>query len=173
MRPYEVAVSFKHLERDRGAGLYRRSLYTFWKRTAPAPVMMTLDASKREVCSVKRERTASPLQALVLLNDPQRVEAARMLAQRLIQKHGGNDRALRAEMFRVLTSRWPDEEEREVLTRLYEAQFEHFEQNADQAEEFLATGDAARDGGITKSRLAAAGVLALALMNFDECVVKR
>ena len=173
VRPYEVAVSFKPLSRDKGEGLYRRSLYTFWKRTAPAPVMMSLDSSKRDVCVVKRERTSSASQALVLLNDPQFVEAARMLGQRMLKKHGDDVGAVVEEMFRVLTSHRPSAQEREILNKLYREQLSNFEQNPEQAEQFLKTGDAPRDESIPAARLAAAGVLASALMNFDEYVMKR
>ncbi len=101
VRPYEVEVSFKPMKRDEGEGLYRRSLYTFWKRTGPAPVMMAFDASKRDVCVVKRERTSSPLQAIVLLNDPQFVEAANHLAQRLQRQHGDQVERVINDMFRL------------------------------------------------------------------------
>jgi len=173
VRPYEVAVSFKPVERDKGEGLYRRSLYTYWKRTAPAPVMMSLDAAKREVCMVKRERTSSPLQALVLLNDPQFVEAARVLGQRVVQQHGDDVDGLVVDLFRTLCSRRPNERERGVLKQLYLEQLAAFEANAEDAERFLQTGDAARDETIAPAKLAAAGVLASALLNFDECVMRR
>ena len=105
VRPYEVAVSFKPVKRDDGAGLYRRSVYTYWKRTGPAPTMMALDASKRDICVVKRERTSSPVQALVLLNDPQLVEASRVLAHQLVAWHGEDTGGIVVEAFRRLTSR--------------------------------------------------------------------
>ena len=79
-------------QRDAGAGSHRRSLYTFWKRTSPPPAMLTFDATTREVCAVKRQTTATPLQALVLLNDPQFVEAARALAQRAMKEGGADPR---------------------------------------------------------------------------------
>ena len=75
-KPYDLTESFKPMGHDKGEGLYRRSVYTFWKRTGPAPVMMALDAAKRDVCRAKRENPATPLQALVLLNGPQFVQAA-------------------------------------------------------------------------------------------------
>ena len=173
VRPYEVTVSFKPMKRDKGEGLYRRSLYTFWKRTAPAPVMMSLDAPKREVCTVRRERTASPLQALVLMNDPQLVEAARILGQRMLKKHAGDNAAMLAEMFRILTGRHPGKNENEILARLYREQLEFFQANAENAKGFLKTGDAAADANIPPARLAAAGAVANVLLNFDEAVMKR
>jgi mono/diheme cytochrome c family protein len=173
VRPYEVAVSFKPVGRDKGEGLYRRSLYTFWKRTGPAPVMMTLDAAKRDVCVVKRERTASPLQAVVMMNDPQFVEAARMLAQKLVQQHQDDTAAIIVDMFRLLTSRRPTAAETTVLSKLVEEQIAYFQQDPKRAETFLKTGDTARDPKIPAVRLAAIGMLANALMNFDECVIRR
>jgi hypothetical protein len=173
VRPYEVAVSFKPVSRDKGAGLYRRSLYTFWKRTGPAPVMMTLDAAKRDVCVVKRERTSSPLQACVMMNGPQFVEASRMLAQRLIQQHQDKTEAIIVDMFRMLTSRHPTDQETAVLTKLVEEQVNYFQEDPKRAEAFLQNGDTPRDAKIPAVRLAAIGMLANTLMNFDECVIRR
>ena len=94
-------------QRDVGPGSHRRSLYTFWKRTAPPPSMLTFDATTREVCAVKRQTTATPLQALVLLNDPQYVEAARGLAQRALAEGGGSLGDRLTFVFRSLTGRRP------------------------------------------------------------------
>lgn len=172
VRPYEVAVAFKPTDPDKGEGLYRRSLYTYWKRTGPAPVMLTLDAAKRDVCQVKRERTASPLQALVLLNGPQFVEAARKLAEKLIVRHGDNSQQIAIDLFRMLTSRRPSTDELEVVLRLFEKQQAEFADNETAAEELIAVGDSESD---TKqsARLAAWTTVASTLMNFDECVMKR
>jgi hypothetical protein len=173
VRPYEVNVSFKPVDRDKGDGLYRRSLYTYWKRTAPAPVMMSLDASKRDVCQVKRERTASPLQALVLLNDPQFIEAARMLGQQVIKKHGDDAGAAIEEMFRGLTSRRPSSQEMNILTRLHGEQLAAFQENPNKAVDFLKTGDVAADASVDPARLAAISMVASTLMNFSDCVIVR
>jgi len=173
VKPYEVAVSFKPVERDKGEGLYRRSLYTFWKRTAPAPVMMSLDASKRDVCTVRRERTSSPLQVLVLLNDPQLVEAARVLGQEMLQQHGDDTERLASEMFRRMTSRQPNSAELTILLKLYEQQLDRFQESPAETKRFLTTGDHPYDSQLDEPRLAAAAMLASALMNYDECVTKR
>jgi len=172
VRPYELAASFKPSTPDKGAGLYRRSVYTYWKRTAPAPMMMTLDASKREVCRVKRERTASPLQSLVVMNGPQFVEAARVLAQRLIEQHSDDDSAIITDLFRLLTSRRPTDAEQSTLLKLYESQRSHFKANAGAAQKYLAVGDTqlnSEDPG----RLAALSSVANTLLAFDECLMKR
>jgi len=173
VRPYEVAVSFKPVKRDKGDGLYRRSLYTYWKRTGPAPVMMALDASKRDVCSVKRERTASPLQALVLLNDPQMVEASRVLGEKLHVKHGEAAPALVSEAFRILVGRNPSAKESTILVALYTEQLAVFSADPAKAEEYLKTGDAPRDANLSAAKVAAAAVVVNGLLNFDGCVMKR
>ncbi len=172
-RPYDLAVSFKPVSVDSGEGLYRRSLYTFWKRTGPAPVMMTLDASKRDVCVVKRERTATPLQACVLLNGPQFIEAARVLGQAMLKKHGEDVDAMVVEMFRRLTSRRPTEREVEILGRGFAEQLAYFEADPKRAEAFLKVGKTVADKTLPAARIAAAGMVANTLMNFYECVMKR
>lgn len=141
VRPYELAASFKPVKPDGGDGLYRRSLYTYWKRTGPGPVMMVLDASKRDVCQVKRERTSSPLQALAMLNGPQFVEAARGLSHRLIAKNKGQAAGeLIDEMFLTLTTRRPSAKERSVIEDLYRTQLKYFQSNPDSAIDYLSNG---------------------------------
>lgn len=172
VRPYELAASFKPSKPDSGAGLYRRSLYTYWKRTAPAPVMMTLDASKREVCRVKRERTASPLQALVVMNGPQFVEASRMLADRLILQHGTDDDRILTDMFRTLTGLRPSNEDRNVLRSLYTDQQSAFTGDMKSTEKYLSVGEA-KPESLDKARLAAWASIANTLLVFDECMMRR
>ena len=182
-KPYEVAVSFKPIAHDRGAGLYRRSLYTYWKRTAPAPVMLVLDASTRDVCRVRRERTSSPLQALVLLNGPQYVESARGAAGEVLasarQDSVDNeldeaDRdAMIVTLYRKLTSRQPGEAERKVLCQLYERQYELFARDPAEANKYLSIGEAPVDESSDKLELAALSVIAQTVMNLDDYLVKR
>jgi len=173
VKPYEVAESFKAVSRGKGDSLYRRSLYTYWKRTAPAPVMMTLDASKREVCSVKRERTASPLHAIVLLNDPQLIEAARVVGQAMVKKHSQDHAASINELFRRFTSRFPSERELAVLCKAYQQQFDYFTKRPEQVTQFLKTGDAAVDETLPAAQVAAMGMVVNLLINFDECTMRR
>jgi hypothetical protein len=172
-RPYELEASFKPVGRQNGAGSYHRSLYTYWKRTAPAPAMMALDASKREVCRMRRERTSSPLQAFVLMNGPQFVEAARALAQRLLEKHDADTDAIIGEMFRTLTSRRATPPELAVLSKLFDQQLTYFQADVSRAQEYLSTGDAPRNAKLDPSRLAAFAAVANTLLNFDESVMKR
>ncbi|SFI44615.1 DUF1553 domain-containing protein [Planctomicrobium piriforme] len=172
-KPYEVEVAFKPLPRDTGEGLYRRSLYTFWSRTGPAPVMMALDAAKRDVCQVRRERTLSPLQPLVLLNGPQFVEAARMLAERVLKTHPDDPQASLIDLFRWTTSRRPTDQELAILKRLYDEHLADFQAHPDQAVAFLSVGDHPRDEKLDQASLAALSGVANMLLNFDECVFRR
>jgi hypothetical protein len=173
VKPYEVAESFKAVSRGKGDSLYRRSLYTYWKRTGPAPVMMTLDAAKREVCNVKRERTTSPLHAMVLLNDPQLIEAARVVGQVMVKKHGDDQVASIRELFRRFTSRFPSERESAVLYKAYQQQFDYFSKRPEQATQFLKTGDTPVDETLSATQVAAMGMVVNLLINFDECTIRR
>jgi hypothetical protein len=172
-KPYDLTESFKPMGHDKGEGLYRRSVYTFWKRTGPAPVMMALDASKRDVCRAKRETTATPLQALVLMNSPQFVEASRKLGEAMVREHGDNTRSIVRDTFRTLTSREPSDREIALLQKMHNEQLAHFEKDGKATDAFLGTGASPEPRDLAKPRVAAAGVLAKALMNFDEAVVKR
>lgn len=172
-RPYEVEVSFKPVTRDQGEGLYRRSLYTYWKRTGPAPVMMTLDASDREVCRLKRERTSSPLQALVMFNGPQFVEASRALALRMQQRHPADPQQQLVSLFRSLTSRVPEPAEVEVLQTLLTRQQQLFAAAPEEARAYLSIGDFSIPEETIPEELAALTAVANALLNFDECVIRR
>ena len=173
VKPYELTVAFLPYDKDQGPGLYRRSLYTFWKRNGPAPVMMTLDAAKRDVCTVRRERTASPLQALVLLNGPQVMEASRVLAQRVLRRHGERTEAAIEECFERLTSRPAEERETALLNQLWNDLRTHYREQAEEARQLLAIGDSPRDEQEDPAALAAMTMVVNTLMNFDECVTRR
>ncbi len=172
-KPYEVEVSFKPVDRDQGRGLYRRSLYTYWKRTGPAPMLTTLDASLRDVCRVKRDVTASPLQALVMFNSPQFVEAARVLATKLNQRHGDDSAGIVVDLFRSLTGRRPTPEEHELVAGLLQRQQQRFRGAPDKASELLAIGDAPLDPDQDVANVAATTSLAISLLNFDQSLTKR
>jgi hypothetical protein len=173
VKPYEVEVSFKPTGRTKGEGLYRRSLYTYWKRTAPAPVMRTLDAAKREICTVKRESTSTPSAALVMLNGPQFVEASRVLAERMIQKHKADDRAIVVEMFRRALSTRPAEQEIKTMLDFCERQAAHFKTSPAEAEKLLGVGDRPRDKNLSPVRTATMTNLAIILLNTMGSTTKR
>ena len=123
--------------RTRATTLYRRSLYTFWKRTSPPPSMTTFDAVSREVCAARGEVTSTPLQALVLLNDPQFVEAARALAERMLQASGATAAARHRAAFRALDRRAPDAREATLLRAAVHRAARHFRAGRRQAAEAL------------------------------------
>ena len=160
-------------EQSVGTALYRRSLYTVWKRTAPPPSMMTFDAATREVCTVRRETTSSPLQALVLLNATQFVETARVLAEAML-RDGGDTAATRTTLaFRRLTGRRPTEPEQAVLLDLYDEQRRIFAAAPERAERLVSIGDHSRDDDLDPVEVAAATMVTQTIMNMDASVWKR
>ncbi|MBX3745743.1 MAG: DUF1553 domain-containing protein [Verrucomicrobiae bacterium] len=170
---WEDAGTGKSYTQDKGDKLYRRSLYTFWRRTAPPPSMLTFDATSREVCTSKRDATTTPLQSLVLLNDTQFVEAARVLAERLLTDHPHDPAARAQDAFLRLVGRAPDDLETDLLALLYTEQRAHFRAHPDDAEAFVAIGERPRDPSLPAPELAATTVLTSAVMNHDEFVMKR
>ena len=181
VRPYqpagiweEVAIdtNLSRFVQDTGDKLYRRSLYTYWKRSSPHPSMMTFDAPTREKCTGARSRTNTPLQALITLNDTQFVEAARAFAERII-KHGGGSAeervkyAIRAALGRPATSK-----EVELLAKLATTQLARFREDPKNAEVFLKIGDSPRDASIPAGDHAAWSVVASTILNLDEFLVK-
>jgi Protein of unknown function (DUF1553)/Protein of unknown function (DUF1549)/Planctomycete cytochrome C len=159
-------------EQSHGEDLYRRSLYTFWKRTSPPPQMLTFDAPDREVCTASRERTNTPLQALVMLNDPQFVEASRMLAERMIRE-GGTTPAERAKFaFRLGTARAPGERELAMLLGLFEKAKIRYAAQPDEAIKLLSAGEAKRDESLEVAELAAWTMVASTILNLDETITK-
>jgi len=171
--PYEMSEAFRPSDPSAGDGVYRRSLYTTWRRTSPPPAMLAFDAPRRAVCIAKRERTDTPLQALILLNGVQYVEAARVLGESLHRDSKGDVAKMIDAGFVRCLSRPPDALESEILTQLYHEQREHFTQHPTEAESFLKIGTAVHDTAIPTAEAAAATILAQALLNHDACVVKR
>ncbi|MCC6823882.1 MAG: DUF1553 domain-containing protein, partial [Verrucomicrobia subdivision 3 bacterium] len=158
---------------DHGDKLYRRSLYTFWRRTAPPPSMLTFDALSREVCTAKRETTTTPLQALVLMNDPQFMEAARVLGERLLKDYPKDVDARTREGFRALTGRLPDKTETAVLRQLFDEQKCFYAKEPGAADKLLATGESKWDEALPRADFAATTMLVSAIMNFDEFIMVR
>ena len=155
-----------------GRDLYRRGMYTFWKRTSPPPTLVTFDAPDRETCTVRRPRTNTPLQALILLNDPTYVEAARKLAERILREvdAGPADRIRFA--FRLCTSRPPEPAETGVLLEAFERQLAVFRKDPSRALELLAVGESPRDERFDPSELAAFSVVASMILNLDETLTR-
>jgi hypothetical protein len=170
---WEATGTGKSYTQDHGDKLYRRSLYTFWKRTAPPPSMLTFDAMSREVCTAKRDATATPLQSLVLLNDPQFIEASRALGEKLLKQFPQDEAARNREAFRALTGRLPDKAETKILAQLFAEQRAEFAKNPDGAVKLLAVGESKRDESLPPADFAAMTTLVNAIMNFDEFVVMR
>ena len=171
--PYEMTEAFKPMGPSAGDAVYRRSLYTNWRRTSPPPAMVAFDAPRRAVCISKRERTDSPLQALILLNGVQYVEAARVLGEKLhLETQGDLPKMINLAFLRCL-SRKPDNKEIQICTQLYNEQLAHFKAHPQEAEELVKTGNAKHDASIPLPEAAAAAVLGQALLNHDACVVKR
>jgi hypothetical protein len=173
VQPYEMSEAFKPEKPSTGDGVYRRSLYTNWRRTGPPPAMLAFDAPRRAVCTAKRERTDSPLQALILLNGTQYVEAARVLGETLHREAKGDVRAMIEQGFLRCLSRPPDTREVAILTQLHAEQLAHFTAAPQDADALLKIGASKRDSALLPPQAAAATVLAQALLNHDACVVKR
>ncbi len=158
---------------DSGDSLYRRSLYTFIRRTSPPPAMITFDAPQRDVCTMKRENTNTPMQALVLLNDPQFIEAARMLAERM-QKEGGPDMETQTQFaFRAICGRKPTTKELLLLKKQYHLALDKYQQQPQAAKELLQVGEYPFDQQLDKIETAALAMVANTIMNFDEAYMKR
>ncbi|MCL6505115.1 MAG: PSD1 and planctomycete cytochrome C domain-containing protein [Pirellulales bacterium] len=157
--------------RDSGPALYRRSVYTFWKRTAPPPGLAAFDAPSRETCTVRRARTNTPLQSLVLMNDEQYVEAARHLAQRMLSA-GPEARERLRYGFRWVAARQPDEAELDVLLRVLAAQQAEFQADPAAAEKLLSVGESPRPPEMDAVELAAYTMVGNLLLNLDEAITK-
>jgi len=169
---WEVAMGNPKYDQSHGADLYRRSLYTYWKRTVPHPAMITFDAAERNVCIVRRQATSTPLQALALLNDVQLVEAARMLGQRMQQQPGTLEQRL-AWLFRTVTGRAILPKESEILVKLWNAQKAMYARDQEAAKKLLVQGEAKVDPKLAVEELAASTIVAQAMLNHDEVVQRR
>lgn len=155
-----------------GKDLYRRTMYTFWKRTSPPPSLMTFDAPDRETCTVRRARTNTPLQALVLLNDPTYVEAARKLAERMMTEGGATPEERIAFAFRLATARRPTDAERAVLRQVFEEELAVYHRSGAAATQLLSVGESPRNPRLDPVELAAWTTVAGVILNLDETVTK-
>jgi hypothetical protein len=182
VKPYQPAGLWKPVgfggsntsvfKQDSGEKLYRRSMYTFWKRTSPPPSMTTFDAPDRETCQVRRARTNTPLQALVLMNDVQFIEAARKFAERVLHEAGASDEERLNFAFRSIVGRRPgDEEIKKLLT--FQAEYRQmFGEDPESAAQLLSAGESPRDESLNVGELAAWSMVAHLLMNLSETITK-
>jgi hypothetical protein len=181
VKPYQPpglweAVSYNgelSYEIDPGEGRWRRSLYTFWKRTAPPPALQILDGPTRETCVVTRPRTNTPLQALLLLNDEGYVEAARALAARVLTPPGRDDRARGTELFRLVVARAPGPEELAALEGLLTRQQRRYRDDPAAARRLAGVGVAPAGRDLDPTELAAWTTVAQTVLNLDEAVTRR
>jgi len=153
-----------------GADLYRKSLYTFWKRTVPPPSMMTFDASSRDLCSVKRQETNTPLQALVLLNDPQIIEASRALALNALSKNSKSVDEQIKYIFQRATSRLPNESELTSLKKYYTEMLAQVKEEEVKPQDYLKIGAFEVPEAISKEKLAALALTSHTILNLDETI---
>jgi hypothetical protein len=178
-RPYQPAGYWSHLnfpkreyQPDHGAGLYRRSLYTYWCRTFPHPSLRAFDAPSREECTVLRPRSNTPLQALVLLNDPMYVEAARALAERALRE-GGADVSHRIDwIYHTVLSRPPRGTEKEVLTLLLDKHMAGYRADRASALALIHTGERALPPDVDQVELAAWTSAARVMLNLHEAITR-
>ncbi len=163
--------SAQEYDQSHGKDLYRRTMYTFWKRTCPPPTLATFDAPDRETCTVRRARTNTPLQALILMNDPTYVEAARKLAERLlIEARSTDERIVLA--FRLATGRMPRPNELAVLRQMLAEQIAVYRRDPQAAARLLAVGEYPRRESLDPTEVAAWAMIANVVLNLDETVTK-
>ena len=159
-------------EESKGEDLYRRGIYTFIKRGSPPPSLITFDATSREICTVKREKTSSPLQSLILLNDVQFFEASRVFAERILAE---SDKDLDSQIkygFRLATSRFPKESELSLMKELYESQLNYYRKNKSDAYKVLTVGESKYNSYGRIDKTAAMTIVANTLLNLNESYYK-
>ena len=159
-------------EQSHGSDLYRRGMYVFWKRAAHYPSFQTFDAPSRETCTLQRPRTSTPLQSLVVMNDPVYVEAARSFATRILQQRGLSLEEQLAFAFRVALARPPEKRELAVLEKTYREQKANFAQDKKAAEDLLSVGESPRPKDIDAVELAAMTGVANVLLNLNETITR-
>ena len=159
-------------EQDDGESLYRRSLYTFWKRTLPHPTMTVFDAPDREFCTVQRSITNTPLQALTLMNDPTFVEASRKLAERVLREAGPDQSERLAHLFELVMSRGPTEEEQRVLEATLGRILQSFSAEDTNPSSLLAVGASPSAADLAVRELAAYAMVASMVLSTDEAITK-
>lgn len=170
---YDIPESFKPAPAGKGEQLYRRSVYTFWRRNGPAPMLEAFDVPKRVVCVARRDTTNTPLHAFVLLNGPQFVEAARVLAEKLQRESAGRRDELVEMVFARMIGRPADANERAILGRMLDEQLAWYRARPEEAERYLKIGDTPCDATLPAPEVAALATTINTLMSHDAFVVKR
>lgn len=167
----EVSVEHRaHYPQGHAEQLYRRSLYCFWKRTSPPPALTTFDAADRETCAVRRARTNTPLQALVLMNDPTYLEASRKLAERIMTTGGATPETRLQCAYELALARAPRDEERSILIELFDSALRRFGAQPQEARKLLAVGESPRRADLSEPELAAWTTVASAILGLDETI---
>ncbi|MAX21245.1 MAG: hypothetical protein CMJ60_03595, partial [Planctomycetaceae bacterium] len=177
VRPYQPSDYYsdkigRGWDQSRGEDLYRRGLYTYWRRTTVYPAFQIFDAPSREFCTVNRPRTNTPLQALVLMNDPTYVEAARVFAQRILEEGGSTTESRFVFAFRTAVAREPTLQEWQVLHQLYRQQYEIYEQDNEAAMKIISAGESSVPEGLDQVEHATWTALASIILNLDETVTR-
>lgn len=157
---------------EAGEGLYRRSLYTVWKRTSPPPSMLLFDVPDRSFCTVQRRETSTPLQALVLLNGPQYVEASRVIAEKAWTRNQNFDASLE-EIFRLTIGRFPTEIERDLMNEFYHSELEKLNSGAIDVDAYFSTGELAVSKDVDRKVVAALAMTTHNLLNSYEAQMKK
>ena len=166
------SISNARYKQDTGDKLYRRSLYTYWRRTVPPPAMMTFNAAARETCTVRTDHTTTPLQALTLMNNVVFIEASRLLAERMMRQHDLSPRDRTAWAFRVVTSRQPGSDELNLLMADLMAYQQDFQKHPRTANQLLTVGDKPYNDTLDPIQLAAYALVANTILNLDESITQ-
>jgi hypothetical protein len=168
----EVTISNERYVPDSGPKLYRRGMYTYWKRSAPPPSLIAFDAPTRESCVVRRSRTNTPLQALVSMNDPQFVEAARALAQRAMKEGGDSAQSRIVHAYRLATGVRPTEFALKLMLEGHAKELEVFRAQPDRAKKLLAVGESKRDETLDAAEHAALATVCGLILNLDATLTR-
>ncbi len=166
------SISNASYKQDKGDKLYRRGIYTYWRRTVPPPTMMTFNAAAREICIVRNDLTTTPLQALTMMNNKTFVEAARFLAERMMQDKGQRPRQRVAEAFRRVTSRAPRKAELDLLMKDFSFYLKDFRKKPNTAKRLMSVGEKLRNPSLPAAQLAAYALVANTILNLDEAITQ-
>ena len=166
------SISNARYKQDKGDKLYRRSMYTYWRRTIPPPTMMTFNAAAREICIVRTDQTTTPLQALTMMNNKAFVEAARFLGEKMMKQETQAPHQRVAWAFRLVTSREPSQDELELLMEDLSFFLKDFEQSPASANKLLKVGEKPADAALPATELAAYALVANTILNLDEAIMQ-